>query len=103
MSIFDEDLQVKDIINATRIGYRDIQLVKRFSTLGMGPSQGRHSALPAARLVAKSTQRTVSQTGVTTARPPYAPEKLAHIAGRIFDPVRRTAMHDRHIEMGRQK
>lgn len=97
---FDEDLQVKDIINATRIGYRDIQLVKRFSTLGMGPSQGRHSALPAARLVAKSTQRTVSQTGVTTARPPYAPEKLAHIAGRIFDPVRRTAMHDRHIEMG---
>ena len=43
---FDEDLQIKDIINATRMGYRDIQLVKRFSTVGMGPSQGRHSALP---------------------------------------------------------
>ena len=47
---FDEDLQVADIVNATRIGYRDVQLVKRYSTVGMGPSQGRHSALPTAGL-----------------------------------------------------
>ncbi|MDO6564997.1 2Fe-2S iron-sulfur cluster-binding protein [Amphritea sp. 1_MG-2023] len=97
---YDEDLQAKDIVNATRLGYRDVQLVKRFSTVGMGPSQGRHSALPTARLVAKSTDRTVTQTGVTTARPPFAPEKLAHIAGRIFDPRRHTAMHHRHLELG---
>ncbi len=51
---YDEDLQIRDIINATKSGYRDVQLVKRFSTVGMGPSQGRHSALPTARLVAKS-------------------------------------------------
>ncbi|WP_417225471.1 2Fe-2S iron-sulfur cluster-binding protein [Amphritea sp.] len=97
---YDEDLQAKDIVNATRLGYRDVQLVKRFSTVGMGPSQGRHSALPTARLVAKSTDRTVTQTGVTTARPPFAPEKLAHVAGRIFDPRRQTAMHHRHLELG---
>jgi sarcosine oxidase subunit alpha len=97
---YDEDLQAKDIVNATRLGYRDVQLVKRFSTVGMGPSQGRHSALPTARLVAASTDRTVTQTGVTTARPPFAPEKLAHLAGRIFDPYRRTAMHYRHLELG---
>ncbi|MEP3349398.1 MAG: 2Fe-2S iron-sulfur cluster-binding protein [Marinomonas sp.] len=96
----DEDLQAKDIINATRLGYRDIQLVKRFSTVGMGPSQGRHSALPTARLVAKATQRTVSETGVTTARPPFVPEKLANIAGRIFNPHRYTPMHKRHLELG---
>jgi sarcosine oxidase subunit alpha len=99
---FDEDLQSKDIVNATRLGYRDVQLVKRFSTVGMGPSQGRHSALPTARLVAKSTSRTVTETGVTTARPPFAPEKLAHLAGRMFDPTRRTAMHHRHLELGAQ-
>lgn len=97
---YDEDLQAKDIINATRLGYRDIQLVKRFSTVGMGPSQGRHSALPTARLVAKATQRTVSETGVTTARPPFVPEKLANIAGRIFSPHRYTPMHKRHLELG---
>lgn len=99
---FDEDLQSADIVNATRIGYRDIQLVKRYSTVGMGPSQGRHSALPTARLVAKATDRSVSETGVTTARPPYGPEKLSHIAGRGFDPYRRTAMHKRHVELGAQ-
>jgi len=97
---YDEDLQAKDIINATRLGYRDVQLVKRFSTVGMGPSQGRHSALPTARLVAKATQRTVSETGVTTARPPFVPEKLANVAGRIFSPHRYTPMHKRHIELG---
>ncbi len=99
---FDEDLQAKDIVDATRLGYRDVQLVKRFSTVGMGPSQGRHSALPTARLIAQATERSVSETGVTTARPPFAPEKLAHIAGRIFDPYRLTAMHYRHIELGAQ-
>ncbi|SDT07156.1 sarcosine oxidase subunit alpha [Pseudomonas asplenii] len=97
---FDEDLQVRDIINATRIGYRDVQLVKRFSTVGMGPSQGRHSALPTARLVAASTQRSVSETGVTTARPPFEAEKLAHVAGRAFDPYRQTPMHRRHLDAG---
>lgn len=97
---YDEDLQARDIVNATRLGYRDVQLVKRFSTVGMGPSQGRHSALPTARLVADATGRTVTETGVTTARPPFAPEKLAHMAGRIFDPYRRTAMHHRHKELG---
>ena len=97
---FDEDLQVRDIINATQIGYRDVQLVKRYSTVGMGPSQGRHSALPTARLVASSTQRSISETGVTTARPPFEAEKLAHVAGRAFDPYRHTPMHKRHLEAG---
>lgn len=97
---FDEDLQVRDIVNATRHGYRDVQLVKRFSTVGMGPSQGRHSALPTARLVARATGRSVSETGVTTARPPFVAEKLAHVAGRGFDPYRQTPMHQRHLEAG---
>ncbi|MBH3412240.1 2Fe-2S iron-sulfur cluster-binding protein [Pseudomonas putida] len=99
---FDEDLQVRDIVNATRSGYRDVQLVKRFSTVGMGPSQGRHSALPTARLVARATGRSISETGVTTARPPFQAEKLAHVAGRAFDPYRQTPMHRRHLQAGAQ-
>ena len=99
---FDEDLQIKDIVNATRMGYRDIQLVKRFSTVGMGPSQGRHSALPTARLVAKATDRSVNETGVTTARPPLTPEPLALLAGRRFHPLRRTPLHERHLSLNAQ-
>ena len=97
---FDEDLQSRDILNATRMGYRDVQLVKRFSTVGMGPSQGRHSALPTARLIADATGRSVTETGVTTSRPPFVAEKLSHLAGRGFDPYRRTAMHHRHVQLG---
>ncbi|MEM7358341.1 MAG: glycine cleavage T C-terminal barrel domain-containing protein [Pseudomonadota bacterium] len=99
---FDEDLQIADIINATRDGYENIQLVKRYSTCGMGPSQGRHSALAAARLVADATATTVAETGVTTARPPFAAETLAHNAGRSFYPARRSNMHHRHMEAGAQ-
>jgi len=99
---FDEDLQIKDIVNAVKEGYAELELVKRFSTVGMGPSQGRHSALATARLVAKSTGRSVAETGVTTARPPFTAEKLGVLAGRSFDPERHTAMHHRHLEAGAQ-
>ena len=47
---FDEDLQVKDIVNAIADGYDQIELLKRYSTLGMGPSQGRHSTSTRIRL-----------------------------------------------------
>jgi sarcosine oxidase subunit alpha len=98
----DEDLQVADIVNATRDGYEHVQLVKRYSTVGMGPSQGRQSALATARLVADATGRSVAETGVTTARPPFAPELIAHNAGRTFYPERHTPMHHRHLEAGAQ-
>ena len=99
---FDEDLQIADILNAVHDGYEHIQLVKRYSTCGMGPSQGRHSALAAARLVAKATNRSIAETGVTTSRPPFAAETLAQAAGRIYSPARRSNMHYRHIEAGAQ-
>ncbi len=99
---FDEDLQVKDIVNAVKDGYRELELVKRFSTVGMGPSQGRHSALATARLVAQETDRTVAEIGVTTARPPFGPERLGVLAGRSFEPERLTAMHHRHLDAGAQ-
>ncbi len=97
---FDEDLQVQDILNAIAEGYDNIELVKRFSTVGMGPSQGRHSSLPSVRLAAKAMGRTINETGTTTSRPPFSAETFGHLAGRSFEPVRYTAMHWRHLERG---
>ena len=97
---YDEDLQIADIVNATKDGYEHVQLVKRYSTCGMGPSQGRHSALAAARLIADTTNRSIAETGVTTARPPFAPERLGHNAGRSFYPARRSSIHYLHLEAG---
>jgi sarcosine oxidase subunit alpha len=99
---FDEDLQVADILNSVREGYDHIELVKRYSTVGMGPSQGRHSALNAMRLTAEATGQEPEAVGHTTARPPFAAEKMGVLAGRAFEPVRLTAMHHRHLEAGAQ-
>jgi sarcosine oxidase subunit alpha len=96
---FDEDLQVKDLQNAVKEGYREIELVKRFTTVGMGPSQGRHSALATARIVAEATSRTVGEIGVTTARPPVGPETLGVLAGHHEPLERRTALHARHLAL----
>ncbi|TIR25981.1 MAG: FAD-dependent oxidoreductase [Mesorhizobium sp.] len=96
---FDEDLQVKDLQNATKDGYREIELVKRFTTIGMGPSQGRHSALATARIVAEATGRTIGEIGITTARPPVGPETLGVLAGHHEVLERRTALHARHLAL----
>ncbi|SLN57326.1 glycine cleavage T C-terminal barrel domain-containing protein [Oceanibacterium hippocampi] len=96
----DEDLTIADIRNTIAEGWRHAELVKRFSTVGMGPSQGRHSALATQRLIAEATGQTLDAVGATTWRPPALPEKFGLLAGRGFEPVRRTAMHDRHVEAG---
>lgn len=97
---FDEDLQVKDIENAVKTGYAELELVKRFSTVGMGPSQGRHSALATARIVARSTGRSIAEIGVTTSRPPFGPEKLGVLAGLQQSRFRHTSAHALHGEAG---
>lgn len=99
---FDEDLQVKDILGAIAEGYDDLELVKRYSTVVMGPSQGRHSALNTLRLTCQATNRTLNGATLTTQRPPFQPESIAHLAGRSFQPRRLTAMHQRHLDAGAQ-
>ena len=99
---FDEDLKTRDIMDSVHDGYDDIQLVKRYSTAGFGPSQGRHANLNTIRLVARATGRSIEKVGITTFRPPLVPEKFGHLAGRGFEPTRLTAMHDRHLALGAQ-
>ena len=99
---FDEDLQVADILNAVADGYDHVEIAKRYSTAGMGPSQGRCAALAVARLLAQATGKSIAETGITTARPPFAAEKLGVLGGRQFAPVRRSAMHQRHCRLAAQ-
>lgn len=99
---FDEDLVVADIRGAVAEGYADLELVKRYSTVVMGPSQGRHSALANLRLTFDATDRSLDGATITTQRPPFQPEKIAQLAGRSFQPRRLTAMHHRHLEAGAQ-
>jgi sarcosine oxidase subunit alpha len=97
---FDEDLQLKDFANAAQEGFDNIELMKRFSTNGMGPSQGKHSNMNGLRILARLTGKRPQQVGTTTARPFFHPVPMSHLAGRGFHPERRTPLHTRHAALG---
>jgi len=97
---FDEDLTPADVENAVAEGFNEIELVKRFTTVGMGPSQGRLSATNAMWLTRSLAGQPVDGGVRWTDRPPAFPEKLGVLAGRRFEPLRRTPMHARHHALG---
>ena len=93
---FDEDLHLADFVNAHQEGYDSVELLKRYSTVGMGPSQGKLANMNAMRILAKLNDDSIDETGSTTSRPFYQPVPLGHLAGRRFHPMRQTPMHDWH-------
>jgi sarcosine oxidase, subunit alpha len=97
---FDEDLQLKDFANAAQEGFDNIELMKRFTTVGMGPSQGKHSNMNAIRVLAKLRGEAIEKVGSTTARPFFHPVPLGHLAGRTFHPERHTPLHGWHQAHG---
>jgi sarcosine oxidase subunit alpha len=96
---FDEDIQVRDLRNAAQEGFDSTELLKRFSTLGMGPSQGKHSNLNGARILMQARGATLADTTLTTQRPFYHPVPLKHLAGAAFHPERRSGAHAQHTEL----
>jgi len=97
---FDEDLQVRDLEHAAQEGFDSIELLKRYTTVGMGPSQGKHSHANAARLLARIRGLSPDQIGLTTARPMYHPVPMKHLGGRGFTPQRATPLAARHEALG---
>jgi sarcosine oxidase subunit alpha len=97
-----EDVTTKDVKRAIAEGFDSIELAKRYTTVTMGPCQGKLCQLPSIRLYAQEVRAYESALGATTARPPWAPVELGLLAGRHFEPVRRTSLHFRHEEAGAQ-
>ncbi|MBI4552272.1 MAG: (2Fe-2S)-binding protein, partial [Candidatus Latescibacteria bacterium] len=97
-----EDLTEKDICDAIHEGFDHIETLKRYSTLSMGPCQGKMCSMASVVLCARQTGRTIAETGTTTSRPPYQPVALGALAGSVHEPVKRTPMHHRHVALGAQ-
>ena len=95
---FDEDQTVGDLVNAVADGFSHPELAKRYSTVGMGPSQGRLSATNALRIVAYANNASPGSFASTTQRPPYRPERFELLAGCSFQVERLTPMHDWHLD-----
>jgi sarcosine oxidase subunit alpha len=97
-----EDVTEKDVYDAIDEGYANIETLKRYSTISMGPCQGKMCQASAIALCARHNGRTIEETGTTTSRPPEQPVPLGVLAGRAptFGLTRRTAMHDWHTLAG---
>lgn len=97
-----EDVTEKDLCDAVAEGYSNIETLKRFSTVSMGPCQGKMCQSASIAICARQNGRSIEETGVTTARPPEQPLPLGLLAGRAlhFSLVRRTPMHDWHLRNG---
>ncbi len=101
---FQSDVTVDDIDLAHREGYQSVEHLKRYTTLGMGTDQGKTSNLNALAIMAAKRGLGITDVGTTTFRPPYTPVTIGALAGRSvrshLAPVRRTAMHDWHLQHG---
>jgi sarcosine oxidase subunit alpha len=95
-----EDVTTKDVKRAIGEGFDSIELAKRYTTVTMGPCQGKLCQLPSVHLYAHERHVYESAIGTTTARPPWAPVELGLLAGSHLEPTRRTSIHFRHEELG---
>jgi sarcosine oxidase subunit alpha len=95
-----EDVTVKDVKRAVAEGFDSIELAKRYTTVTMGPCQGKLCHLASVRVMAHETGTDESAIGTTTARPPWTPVELGLLAGRHYEPVKRSPLHARHEEAG---
>ncbi|GIH92073.1 2Fe-2S iron-sulfur cluster-binding protein [Planobispora siamensis] len=98
------DVTVADLGRAAGTGMRSVEHVKRYTTAGTGADQGKTSGAVTVGVVAGLLGASPGQVGTTTFRPPYTPVAFGVLAGRdrgrLSDPVRITAMHDRHVARG---
>jgi sarcosine oxidase subunit alpha len=95
-----EDVTVKDVKRAIAEGFDSIELAKRYTTVTMGPCQGKLCHLSSIRVMARETVTDEAAIGTTTARPPWSPVELGLLAGRHYEPVKRSPLHGRHEQLG---
>ncbi|HVC02327.1 MAG TPA: sarcosine oxidase subunit alpha family protein [Steroidobacteraceae bacterium] len=98
------DVTTQDLAIAGEEGYVALEHLKRYTTLGMGTDQGKTSNANAVQIMAALRGVAIGEAGTTTFRPPYTPVSVGALAGRNvgehFRPVRRSPLHDWHIEHG---
>jgi sarcosine oxidase, subunit alpha len=101
---FQNDVCAKDVALAVQEGMRSIEHIKRYTTTGMATDQGKLSNMNALGLAATALAKPIPEVGLTTFRPPYTPVTFGAFAGpargELFDPVRRTPIHEWAAENG---
>ena len=101
---FQNDVCAKDVSLAVQEGMRSIEHIKRYTTTGMATDQGKLSNMNTLGIAAAELKKSIPEVGLTTFRPPYTPVTFGAFAGPargdLFDPIRRTPIHDWAAENG---
>ncbi len=91
------DVTAKDVKLAHQEGFRSVEHLKRYTTLGMATDQGKTANMLGLAIMAEASGKTIPETGTTIFRPPYTAVAIGAFAGRArgkdFRPVRRTPSH----------
>ncbi len=98
------DVTVKDVVLAAQEQFGSVEHMKRYTTQGMAPDQGKMSNVTALAVLADVTGRSIPQTGTTTFRPPFVPVSIgamgAGASARGFAPDRHATSHEASVAMG---
>ena len=101
---FMHDVTATDIELSAQENFRSVEHLKRYTTLGMAPDQGKTSNINALAHMGEVTGRTPDAVGTTRYRFPYTPVAMGVLGGRqrneLFRPLRRLALHDWHTANG---
>ncbi|SPH18779.1 Sarcosine oxidase subunit alpha [Defluviimonas aquaemixtae] len=101
---FANDVTTKDVRLAAQENFASVEHMKRYTTQGMAPDQGKNSNIAALAILADATGRGIPETGTTTFRPPYVPVSIAALGaggqGTGFAPQRFTTSHKAAAERG---
>ncbi len=101
---FQNDTSVADIRLAVREGYRNVEHVKRYTALGFGTDQGKLGNINGMAVLAECLGKSIPEVGTTTFRPAYTPVTFGvgagESVGELYDPVRKTAIHEWHVAAG---
>ena len=98
------DVASGDIELSEREGFRSVEHLKRYTTLGMATDQGKTANVNALAIMAELTKKSIPDTGMTLARPPYTPVAIGALAGhhrdKDFKPSRRPPSYAWSKEQG---
>jgi sarcosine oxidase subunit alpha len=101
---FQNDVTVSDIKLAHTEGFRAVEHLKRYTTLGMATDQGKTSNVAGHAVMAALCGVDIARAGTTVFRPPYTPVAIGALAGhhrgKDFRPYRLTPSHDWAKEQG---
>ncbi len=97
---FQNDVTLADVDLAWAEGYRSVEHLKRYTTLGMATDQGKLSNMAALGRLAEKQGVAIPEAGLTTFRPPYTPVTMGLFAGAGAKDagahIRRLVLYDVH-------